>query len=213
MARDKSNGPVIIVSCRDNQLSRQEAEGHVTPMPPRYRMERPNNTDGRNSPWTSLLSRLETTSENRSISAVYEQSAEASGYLLEIRKLAAARRPELYANQICEYVNVAIAMHAQIQELTTTIANDMKRKRKDLETARKRLRTQETLTDWNELEVYRLRRQLDAILDMCERCERAQYERAADALQEEMDWSDAGSSTSAPPIDKGGEVVGDTVPK
>ena len=209
MARDKSR---IIVSCRDNQLSRQETEGHVTPMPPRYRMERPNNTDGRNSPWTSQLSRLETTSENRSISAVYEQSAEASGYLLEIRKLAAARRPELYANQICEYVNVAIAMHAQIQELTTTIANDMKRKRKDLETARKRLRTQETLTDWNECEVYRLRRQLDAILDIKGR-PRMEYERATDALQEEMDWSDAGSSTSAPPIDKGGEVVGGTVPE
>ena len=128
-----NNGPVIThfrithpnnTDGRNNQVSRQETEGQVTPMP-RYRMERPNNTDGRNSLWTSQLSRLETAvQEDRSISAVYEQSASASGFLLEIRKLAAARRPELYANQIYEFANVAIAMHAQIQQLTTTIAND-----------------------------------------------------------------------------------------
>ena len=136
---------------------------------------------------------------------MYDQSASAIDILLEIRKRAAARRPELDANKVYEFANVAIAQHAHIQQLCGTIANDMKRERKDLAIARKRLRTQEILTDWNEWEVYRLRRQVDAIVNINTGQPWWAYEKATDALQEEMDYSDAASSTSALPNDNGEE--------
>ena len=158
---------------------------------------RPNNTDGRNMRYPHSLQILEERlKELESIRAVYDHAANASGYLLEIRKLAAARRPELYGNQIQEYLDGAIVQHAKIQQLCGTIANDIKRDRKDLVVARKRLRTQENLVDWNEHEVYRLRCQVDTILGL-RRQPKMYFDRAMDDLQEEMDYSDAASSTSA----------------
>ena len=166
---------------------------------------RPNNTDGRNMRYPQLQILEERLKELESIRAVYDHAANASGYLLEIRKLAAARRPELYGNQIQEYLDGAIVQHAKIQQLCGTIANDIKRDRKDLVVARKRLRTQEILTDWNESEVYRLRRQVDAILNITTGQPWWAYKKATDAHHEEMDYSDAASSTSSRPNDNGEE--------
>ena len=98
------------------------------------------------------------------------------------------------------YADYAIEMNARIQQGCTTIANDMKRLRKDLKIAKKRQRTQELLNDWNEHEVYRLRCQVDTILGMQRRLP-LYYDVAMNAYQEELDYSDAASSTSAHPSD------------
>ena len=195
------------------------------------RQHRPNNTDGRNTICrhdcnrvegafteggtgnlcSALLNRGESSvilphscreveeavRNEESIFAVYDHSAHAAGYLLDIRKLAATRGSP---NACIEYADNAIEMHARIQQGCGTIANAMKRLRKDLKIAKKRQRTQEVLVDWNEHEVYRLRCQVDTILSM-QRRPKLYYDVAMNAYQEELDYSDAASSTSARPSD------------
>ena len=194
------------------------------------RQHRPNNTDGRNTicrhdcnrvegafteggtgNWCPSLANRggsgvfpyscreveEAVLNEESIFAVYDHSAHAAGYLLDIRKLAATRGSP---NACIEYADKAIEMHARIQQGCGTIANAMKRLRKDLKISKKRQRTQEVLVDWNEHEVYRLRCQVDTILSM-QRRPKQYYDVAMNAYQEELDYSDAASSTSARPSD------------
>ena len=198
MASDE--GPIIVVeydesvvATGNSQLSRLE-----TPRLGRQQ-HRPNNTDGRNNRHPENLGRLEEAlQEDESISAVYDQSVSARGVLFEIRKrhmadLCGSGAP----TRIYDLATEAIAMHAQIQQLCGTIANDMKRKRKELTIVRKRLRTQEIQNEWNEWEAFRLRQQLDAVFDI----NRSIYEKINNALQEDIDHSDAASSASARPSD------------
>ena len=195
------------------------------------RQHRPNNTDGRNTICrhdcnrvegafteggtgnlcSALLTRGESSvilphgcreveeavRNEESIFAVYDHSAHAAGYLLDIRKLAATGGSR---NACIDIADNAIEMHARIQQGCTTIANAMKRLRQDLKIAKKRQRTQELLNDWNEHEVYRLRCQVDTILGM-QRGPRLHYDVAMNAYQEELDYSDAASSTAARPSD------------
>ena len=158
-----------------------------------FRITHSNNTDGRNS----QLSRLETREqEDKSLSAVAHQSGNLRRKLITIRNLAEAQRPDLYANQLHELAKEAIEIHSSLIECHKEVSNHILRKRKDLAVAQKRMHAQELLTDWNEHEVYRLRCQVDTILGM-QRRPKLYYDVAMNAYQEELDYSDAASSTSA----------------
>ena len=187
------------------------------------RQHRPNNTDGRNTICRYDCNRMEGATANWCpalanrggagvfphscreveeavldedlIRAVYNESASTAGHLLEIRKLAAKGASP---NACLEHADAAIEIHARIQQTCGTIANAMKRLRQDLKIAKKRQRTQEVLVDWNEHEVYRLRCQVDTILGL-QRRPKLYHDVTMNALQEELDYSDAASSTSARP--------------
>ena len=148
---------------------------------------RANNTDGR----PIQLSRLETRAlEDNELCAVSTLSANLHRKLITIRNLAEAHRPDLYATQLHELAKEAIEIHTSVSASQREVSNHILRKREHLLTAQNRLRTQEALADRSDGEVYRLRCQVDAILNL-KGMSREEYDKAQDAARERMDWSDA----------------------
>ena len=117
--------------------------------------------------------------------------------LIEIRNLAQAQRPSPFATQLYELAKDACGIQEDLKYSNNDVSNYFERNRKRLITAEKRLRTHENLAEWRDCEIYRLRGQVDAILQLKGMTWR-QYEEAQAASRAQMDWSDAGSTSTSP---------------